>query len=289
MSSAGPKQEIYESLAEVAQAVGHPNRLELLEHLAQRERSVEDLTALSGMSFANTSRHLQILRRARLVDTERRGKNVVYRLAGDSEVVGLMKALGRLGERNVAEVNRVLGDYFHARDSMEPVSRNELTARLADGLVTLLDVRPHDEFAQGHLPGALNIPLAALEARLSELPADTEIVAYCRGPYCVLAFEAVAALRAKGFKAARLEDGFPNGKRPVSSSRPSPPIEVRPALFRAGNRISGWIMHFRKRWRAPLPEWRLPSTAKSAMTLTIGEERRHWHCSCKSRFTVDTC
>ncbi|WP_009982104.1 ArsR/SmtB family transcription factor, partial [Burkholderia pseudomallei] len=127
MSSAGPKQEIYESLAEVAQAVGHPNRLELLEHLAQRERSVEDLTALSGMSFANTSRHLQILRRARLVDTERRGKNVVYRLAGDSEVVGLMKALGRLGERNVAEVNRVLGDYFHARDSMEPVSRNELT------------------------------------------------------------------------------------------------------------------------------------------------------------------
>ncbi|CAJ5052918.1 ArsR family transcriptional regulator [Burkholderia pseudomallei] len=212
MSSAGPKQEIYESLAEVAQAVGHPNRLELLEHLAQRERSVEDLTALSGMSFANTSRHLQILRRARLVDTERRGKNVVYRLAGDSEVVGLMKALGRLGERNVAEVNRVLGDYFHARDSMKPVSRNELTARLADGLVTLLDVRPHDEFAQGHLPGALNIPLAALEARLSELPADTEIVAYCRGPYCVLAFEAVAALRARGFKAARLEDGFPEWK-----------------------------------------------------------------------------
>ncbi|KUY52116.1 ArsR/SmtB family transcription factor [Burkholderia sp. RF2-non_BP3] len=212
MSSAGPKQEIYESLAEVALAVGHPNRLELLEHLAQRERSVEELTALSGMSFANTSRHLQILRRARLVDTERRGKNVVYRLAGDSEVVGLMRALGRLGERNIAEVNRVLGDYFHARDSMEPVSRDELAARLADGLVTLLDVRPQDEFAQGHLPGALNIPLAALEGRLSELPADTEIVAYCRGPYCVLAFEAVAALRARGFKAVRLEDGFPEWK-----------------------------------------------------------------------------
>ncbi|MCS6492518.1 metalloregulator ArsR/SmtB family transcription factor, partial [Burkholderia thailandensis] len=208
VSSAGPKQEIYESLAEVAQAVGHPNRLELLEHLAQRERSVEDLTALSGMSFANTSRHLQILRRARLVDTERRGKNVVYRLAGDSEVVGLMKALGRLGERNVAEVNRVLGDYFHARDSMEPVSRNELTARLADGLVTLLDVRPHDEFAQGHLPGALNIPLAALEARLSELPADTEIVAYCRGPYCVLAFEAVAARSSEDHNVSRLEARF---------------------------------------------------------------------------------
>ncbi|WP_322027425.1 metalloregulator ArsR/SmtB family transcription factor [Burkholderia sp. BCC1977] len=212
MSSTGPKQAIYASLAEVAQAVGHPGRIELLEHLAQRERAVEELTALSGMTFANTSRHLQILRRARLVDTERRGKHIVYRLAGDSEVVVLMKALGRVGERNVAEVNQVLGDYFHARDALEPVSRDELTARLADGLVTLLDVRPQDEFALGHLPGARNIPLASLEARLGELPVDTEIVAYCRGPYCVLAFEAVAALRARGFKAARLEDGFPEWK-----------------------------------------------------------------------------
>ncbi|VWD42551.1 ArsR family transcriptional regulator [Burkholderia lata] len=212
MSSTGPKQAIYASLAEVAQALGHPNRLELLEHLAQRERSVEELTALSGMTFANTSRHLQILRRARLVDTERRGKHIVYRLAGDSEVVVLMKALGRVGERNVAEVNKVMGDYFHARDALEPVSRDELTARLADGLVTLLDVRPHDEFAQGHLPGALNIPLSELDARVSELPAGTQIVAYCRGPYCVFAVEAVATLRARGFKAARLEDGFPEWK-----------------------------------------------------------------------------
>ncbi|KAF1036358.1 MAG: Sulfurtransferase [Burkholderia lata] len=212
MSSTGPKQAIYASLAEVAQAIGHPNRLELLEHLAQRERSVEELTALSGMTFANTSRHLQILRRARLVDSERRGKHIVYRLAGDSEVVVLMKALGRVGERNVAEVNKVMGDYFHARDALEPVSRDELTARLADGLVTLLDVRPHDEFTEGHLPGALNIPLSELDARVSELPAGTEIVAYCRGPYCVFAVEAVAALRARGFQAARLEDGFPEWK-----------------------------------------------------------------------------
>ncbi|VWD21048.1 ArsR family transcriptional regulator [Burkholderia lata] len=212
MSSTGPKQAIYASLAEVAQALGHPNRLELLEHLAQRERSVEELAALSGMTFANTSRHLQILRRARLVDTERRGKHIVYRLAGDSEVVVLMKALGRVGERNVAEVNKVMGDYFHARDTLEPVSRDELTARLADGLVTLLDVRPHDEFTEGHLPGALNIPLSELDARVSELPAGTEIVAYCRGPYCVFAVEAVAALRARGFNAARLEDGFPEWK-----------------------------------------------------------------------------
>ena len=212
MSSPGPKQAIFESLAEVAQALGHANRLELLEHLAQRERSVEDLTALSGMSFANTSRHLQILRRARLVETERRGKHVLYSLAGGAEVVTLIKSLGRVGERNVAEVNRVLRDYFHARDSMEAVTREDLVGRIADGLVTVLDVRPKDEFAEGHLPGARNIPLAELNRRLKELPKNVEIVAYCRGPYCVLAFEAVAALRAKGFKAVRLEDGFPEWK-----------------------------------------------------------------------------
>ncbi|TCG04087.1 ArsR family transcriptional regulator [Paraburkholderia steynii] len=212
MSSVGPKQVIFERLAEIAQAFGHPGRLELLEHLAQRKRSVEELTALSGMTFANTSRHLQILRRARLVDTERRGKNIVYRLAGNNEIVSLMKCLGLIGERNVAEINQTLNDYFHSRDSMEAVSREELARRLADDLVTVLDVRPHDEFASGHLPGARNIPLAELECRLSELPVDTEIVAYCRGPYCLLAFEAVAVLQAKGFKAVRLEDGFPEWK-----------------------------------------------------------------------------
>jgi rhodanese-related sulfurtransferase len=212
LSSRGPKQAIFESLAEVAQALGHANRLDLLEHLAQRERSVEDLTALSGMSFANTSRHLQILRRARLVETQRDGKRVLYSLAGGTEVIGLIKSLGRVGERNVAEVNRVLSDYFHARDSMEAVTREDLAGRIADRLVTVLDVRPADEFAQGHLPGARNIPLAELDRRLKELPKNVEIVAYCRGPYCVLAFEAVAALRAKGFKALRLEDGFPEWK-----------------------------------------------------------------------------
>jgi ArsR family transcriptional regulator len=196
----------------VAQALGHANRLELLEHLAQRERSVEDLTGLTGMSFANTSRHLQILRRARLVETQRRGKNVVYSLASGAEVVSLMKSLGRVGERNVAEVNRVLTDYFHARDSMEAVTREDLVDRIADGLVMVLDVRPKDEFSEGHLPGARNIPLAELTRRLNELPKKVEIVAYCRGPYCVFAYEAVAALRAKGFRASRLEDGFPEWK-----------------------------------------------------------------------------
>lgn len=212
MSTPGPKQAIFESLAEVAQALGHSNRLELLEYLAQGQRSVEELAALSGMSFANTSRHLQILRRSRLVETERRGKHVIYSLAGDAEVVTLISALSRVGERNLAEVNRVLSDYFHARDSMEAVTREDLAERLEAGLVTVLDVRPEEEFIQGHLPGARNIPYTDLDQRLSELPKDTEIVAYCRGPYCVFAVEAVAALRARGFKAVRLEDGFPEWK-----------------------------------------------------------------------------
>jgi ArsR family transcriptional regulator len=212
VSSTGPKQEIFTSLAEVAQALGHAHRLELLEHIAQGERSVEELSTRVNLSFANTSRHLQILRRARLVDTERRGKRVMYRLGGDAEVVDLMRALGRVGERNVAEVGRVMTDYFHARDALEAVSRTDLISRLRDGLVMVLDVRPEDEFALGHLPGALNIPLGKLEQRLGELPADREIIAYCRGPYCILSFEAVAALRARGYLVRRLEDGYPEWK-----------------------------------------------------------------------------
>lgn len=212
MSSTGPKQAIYENLAEVAQALGHPHRLELLEHLAQGVRSVEELSARAHLTFANTSRHLQILRRARLVETERRGKHVLYRLAGDTQVVALIKALGRVGERNIAEIGRVVTDYFHARDALDPVSRDDLLARLRDDLVTVLDVRPEDEFALGHLPGALNIPLAELERRLGELSKGHEVIAYCRGPYCVLSFEAVAVLRARGYRVRRLEDGYPEWK-----------------------------------------------------------------------------
>ncbi|MGA7329265.1 MAG: metalloregulator ArsR/SmtB family transcription factor, partial [Rhodomicrobium sp.] len=136
MSSTGPKQAIYNSLAEIAQALGHTHRLQLLELLAQGERSVEELSARSHLAFANTSRHLQLLRRARLVETERRGKHVFYRLAGDAEVVALIRALGRVGERNLAEIERVMNDYFNARDALEPVSRADLMSRLEDGLVT---------------------------------------------------------------------------------------------------------------------------------------------------------
>jgi ArsR family transcriptional regulator len=208
----GPKQAIFESLAEIAQALGHGHRLELLEHLGQGERSVEELAVRASLTFANASRHLRILRRASLVETRRAGKRVIYRLAGEVEMIGLMRALATVGERNAAEVERVLASYFRARDAMEPVSRSELMGRLRDDLVIVLDVRSEDEFRLGRLPRALNIPFSQLERRLAELPSGAEVVAYCRGPYCVLSFEAVALLRARGYAARRLEDGFPEWK-----------------------------------------------------------------------------
>jgi rhodanese-related sulfurtransferase len=212
MSSLGPKQRVLVGLAEIAQALGHAHRLELLEHLGQGERSVEDLAARTGLTMANTSRHLQLLRRAALVEGRREGKRIFYRLSGEEAVVGLLHALSRVGEQNSAEIARVIATYFRARDELEPVSRGELIDRLRSGTATVLDVRPEDEFRQGHLPGALNIPLAQLERRLAELPADREIVAYCRGPWCVLSFEAVAVLRQRGYRVRRLEDGFPEWK-----------------------------------------------------------------------------
>jgi ArsR family transcriptional regulator len=212
MSSVGPKQHVFASLAQIAQALGHAHRLELLEHLGQGERSVEDLAARAGLTLANTSRHLQLLRRAALVVGRRDGKRVYYRLAGDDVVVGLLSALSRVGERNSAEIARVMAGYFRARDEFEPVSRQELLDRLRAGSAAVLDVRPEDEFANGHVPEALNIPLAVLERRLAELPLDQEIVAYCRGPWCVLSFEAVTLLRQRGYRARRLEDGFPEWK-----------------------------------------------------------------------------
>lgn len=212
MSSVGPKQRVFASLAEIAQALGHAHRLELLEHLGQGERSVEDLAARANLTLANTSRHLQLLRRAALVEGRRDGKRVFYRLAGDDLVVGLLLALSRVGERNSAEIARIIASYFRARDEFEPVSGDELLDRLRSGTATVLDVRPEDEFAHGHLPNALNIPLSQLERRLAELPADQEIVAYCRGPWCVLSFEAVALLRQRGYRVRRLEDGFPEWK-----------------------------------------------------------------------------
>jgi rhodanese-related sulfurtransferase/DNA-binding transcriptional ArsR family regulator len=208
MSRPNPKSALFTQFAVVAKTLGHAHRLELLEQLAQGERSVEVLAQRTGLSIANASQHLQHLRRAGIVTNRRDGKFVYYRLADDA-VLELLAALRRLAERNVAEVERLVRSYFNDRDSLDPVSRDELLRLTRAGAVTVLDVRPEDEFALGHLPGAVNIPLRALELRLSELDPAQEIVAYCRGPYCVLSYEAVAALRARGFKVRRLEDGFP--------------------------------------------------------------------------------
>lgn len=208
MSRPGPKQALFVQFATVAKTLGHAHRLELLEQLAQGERTVEVLADRTGLSVANTSQHLQSMRRAGLVTNRRDGKFVYYRMADDA-VLELLAALRRIAERNVAEVDRVVRGYFNERDSLEAVSREELLERSRAGTVTILDVRPEDEFALGHLPGALNIPLHELQARLGEINPKQEIVAYCRGAYCVLSYEAVAKLRAQGFKARRLDDGLP--------------------------------------------------------------------------------
>ena len=208
MSTRSPKLALFAQFAAVAKSLAHAHRLELLEQLAQGERSVEVLANRTGLSIANASQHLQQMRRAGLVATRRDGKFIYYRLADDA-VLALLAALRSIAERNVAEVERIVRCYFHDRDSLEPISREGLLERLRAGAVTILDVRPEDEFALGHLPSAVNIPLRELEARLAEFDPAQEIVAYCRGPYCVLSYEAVAALRARGFKARRLEDGLP--------------------------------------------------------------------------------
>jgi ArsR family transcriptional regulator len=222
MSSGNPKRDLYVQFAGVAKAIGNEHRLELLELVAQGERSVEALAERSGLSIANASQHLQHLRRAGLVMAQRRAKFVLYRLADDA-VLTMLSAIHKVAERNVGEVERILRSYFNSRDDLEPVTRAELQRRMTRGLVTLLDVRPEDEFSLGHLPGARNIPLSQLKRRLAKLNRKAEIVAYCRGPYCVLAFEAVALLRERGFKVRRLEDGYPEWKAAGL------PVETAPA------------------------------------------------------------
>lgn len=211
ISETAPKQHLFAHFASVARALGHAHRLDLLEALAQSERNVEALAARAGQSIANTSQHLQQLRRAGLVDTRRQGKHVIYRLKDDA-VLALIAALQQVAERNLAEVQLIVAAYFSARDNLDPVSRQDLLRRLAEGDVIVLDVRPEDEFAAGHLPGAINVPASALDRELALLPRDKEIVAYCRGPYCVLSFDAIETLRARGFRARRLEGGFPDWK-----------------------------------------------------------------------------
>ena len=219
-SSPNPKRAVFAEFAAVAQALANPHRVELIELLAQGERSVEALAGLAGLRLTNASQHLQLLRRVGLVTARRAGKQVLYALAGP-DVIALLMALCRTAERGMAEIDRIVRSYFQARDGLEPVSHEELAVRLRDGLVTLIDVRPAEEFAAGHIPGAVNVPLPELPERLASLPAGHEVVAYCRGPYCVYAFEAVASLRAAGFTARRLVDGYPEwwaAGRPVASA-----------------------------------------------------------------------
>jgi len=202
------KHDLFAQFARIGKALSNANRLALVEFIAQGARSVEQLAKISGLSVANASQHLQELRQAGLVTARKEGLRVYYELSGD-DVVELLDIVRRVADHRIAEVQKLVGAYLTAKDDLEPIAAKELLGRARKGLVTVLDVRPCEEYQAGHLPGAVNIPLSELESRLSKLPKSKEVVAYCRGPYCVLAFEAVELLRKRGFKARRLEAGLP--------------------------------------------------------------------------------
>ncbi|HEX9052850.1 MAG TPA: metalloregulator ArsR/SmtB family transcription factor [Anaeromyxobacter sp.] len=200
------KDAIYEQFARVAKALASPHRIELLELLAQGARTVDALGRMADMSLANTSAHLQVLRGAGLVEATKEGLHVTYRLA-DPKVADLLLSLRKVAEARLAEVAKISRDFLAENSLLEPVDEPALRRKVRDGAVTVLDVRPPEEFEAGHIAGALSVPLPELARRIAELPRRREVVAYCRGPYCVLAVEAVKQLRRKGFKAVRLEEG----------------------------------------------------------------------------------
>ena len=201
------KDAIYEQFSRIGKAVSSPKRLELLDLLCQGEKTVETLSQETGLTVANTSQHLQTLRAARLVDAEKEGLYVKYRLA-DQMVCEFFRSMRVLAENRLAEVEMIKRHFLEGREGMEPINRNDLLKRVINGAVTVLDVRPAEEYRAGHIPGALSVPLSRLKELLTKLPRDQEIVAYCRGPYCVLAVQAVEMLRKQGFKAIRLEEGI---------------------------------------------------------------------------------
>ena len=217
------KDAIYEQFARIGKAIASPRRLELLELLCQAPRPVEGLARETGLTIANTSQHLQVLRAARLVEGDKEGQFVIYRLA-DEATCEFIHQLRGLAESRLAEIEQIVRQYLAGRAAMEPVDKDTLLTQVRSGEVTVLDVRPSEEYQAGHIPGALSVPLDELETRLSELPQDQEVVAYCRGPYCVLAVEAVERLRAKGFHAVRLEDSMQDwrnrGFRVAAGERP---------------------------------------------------------------------
>jgi rhodanese-related sulfurtransferase len=203
------KDKLFEQFARVGKALANQHRLELLDLLAQGERTVEDLAREASMSVANTSWHLQELRVARLVEVRREGLYGYYRLA-DERVFAAWRAIRDLGEERLAEIDRLVGTYLTDRDSLDAVCAEELLAKIREEGVVVLDVRPEEEYRSGHIPGARSVPVERLEAYLEEIPRDREVVAYCRSPYCVFSDEAVALLRSRGYPARRLQEGLPD-------------------------------------------------------------------------------
>jgi rhodanese-related sulfurtransferase/DNA-binding transcriptional ArsR family regulator len=234
------KDAIYEQFARISRAAANPIRLELLDLLAQGPRTVEGLARETGQSLANTSQHLQVLRAARLVQAEKQGLHVRYTLP-DDHVTRFYRELRLLAEARAAEVHQVTRDFLAGHGQFEAVDQDALLARVARGQVRLIDVRPAEEFRAGHIPGAISLPLADLERRLKELPRRAEIVAYCRGPYCVLAVEAVARLRARGYRAVRLEAGVPDWRAlglAVETGESGPPRRRAPRSRRPARSVA---------------------------------------------------
>lgn len=202
------KNKVYQQLANIVKAMSNPHRLEILELLAQGQYSVAEIAEETEISGANASQHMQVLKQAQLVITRREGNHVYYRLAGES-IYKAWKALRDLGIERVAEIERVLQQFRESRQSLETLSSEELAEKMKRGDITVIDVRPKHEFEEGHISGAVNIPVDQLSEKLDKLPENQEIVAYCRGPFCVFADDAVELLREKGFNAKRLDEGYP--------------------------------------------------------------------------------
>jgi rhodanese-related sulfurtransferase/DNA-binding transcriptional ArsR family regulator len=208
MNQTSPKKQVFEHLARVGKGLAHAARLDLLEALAQGERSVDALAKTCGMPISNASHHLLILKDCGLAASRKEGLQVFYRLA-DQEVNAVVATVRRIAERQLAEVQRIVRENFESRDALQPVRREELLKMARRGEAVVIDVRPEEEYEAGHIAGAINVPIESLPRFLKKLPKEQDVVAYCRGPYCLLAFEAVEKLRKKGFRARRLEDGFP--------------------------------------------------------------------------------
>jgi len=203
------KDDIYEQFARIGKAVSSPKRLELLDLLCQGPRTVETLAGEAGLTVANTSRHLHVLRAGGLIEGRKNGLFVVYQIA-EPAVCEFFRDMRLLAEKRLADIEQITRRFLDEHDSLEAVDHEELIERVRGRNVTVIDVRPAEEFRAGHIPGAVSIPLTELTSRLAELPRNEEIVAYCRGPYCVLAIQAVEVLHSKGYRALRLEDGVPD-------------------------------------------------------------------------------